>query len=67
LELKTSVTLEPNKICPYKQKFYINKLEHLNSEEREKLKSAIFQYKDIQYNEGENYAFTSTIKHLIQT
>jgi len=37
------------------------RLEHLNEEEKENLKRVLFEYNDIQYKEGENLTFTSTI------
>jgi len=37
------------------------RLEHLNEEEKENLKRVLFEYTDIQYKEGENLTFTSTI------
>jgi len=43
------------------------RLEHLNAEEVECLKKVLYEYRDIQYKEGENLTFTSTIKHVIQT
>lgn len=43
------------------------RLEHLNREEVEKLKKVLHEFRDIQYREGENLTFTSTIKHSIQT
>jgi len=43
------------------------RLEHLNEEEKENLKRVLFEYNDIQYKEGENLTFTSTIRHSIQT
>jgi len=43
------------------------RLEHLNEEEKENLKRVWFEYNDIQYKEGENLTFTSTIRHSIQT
>jgi len=43
------------------------RLEHLNEEEKENLKRVLFEYNDIQYKEGENLTFTSTIRNSIQT
>jgi len=43
------------------------RLEHLNEEEKENLKRILFEYNDIEYKEGENLTFTSTIRHSIQT
>jgi len=43
------------------------RLAHLNEEEKENLKRVLFEYNDIQYKEGENLTFTSTIRHSIQT
>jgi len=41
------------------------RLEHLNVEEVECLKKVLYEYRDIQYNEGGNLTITSTIKHVI--
>jgi len=41
--------------------------EHLNEEEMENLKRGLFEYNDIQYKEGENLTFTSTIRQEIKS